>query len=54
VSKSNLQLSQLFEIVLTNGLRNRLSKILFGRLLGDFGFGEEALQKEGDGGEEEF
>jgi len=55
-SNSNLQLSVLLGTVETNGSCNRLSKILFGREVdGDFGLGEEDLQKVGDGGEgEEF
>ncbi len=55
-SNNNLQLSVLLGTVETNGSCNRLSKILFGREVdGDFGLGEEDLQKVGDGGEgEEF
>jgi len=55
-SNSNLQLSVLLGTVETNGSCNRLSKILFGREVdGDFGLGEEDLQKVGDGEEgEEF
>jgi len=55
-SNNNLQLSVLLGTVETNGSCNRLSKILFGREVdGDFGLGEEDLQKVGDGEEgEEF
>jgi len=50
-SNSSLQLSVLLGTVDTNGSCNRLSKILFEREVdGDFGFGEEDLQKIGDGG----
>jgi hypothetical protein len=55
-SNNNLQLSVLLGTEETNGSCNRLSKILFGREVdGDFGLGEEDLQKVGDGEEgEEF
>jgi hypothetical protein len=53
-SNNSLQLSVLLGTVDTNGSCNRLSKILFEREVdGDFGFGEEDLQKVGDGGESE-
>jgi len=53
-SNNNLQLSVLLGTVETNGSCNRLSKILFGREVdGDFGLGEEDLQKVGDGEESE-
>ncbi len=54
VWNNNLQLSELLGTRVTQGSCNRLSKIIFGRtLVGDFGFGEEDLRKEGDGRGEE-
>ncbi len=54
VSNNNLQLPELLGTEVTKGSCNRLSKILFGRILvGDFSFGEEDLRKEGDGRGEE-
>jgi hypothetical protein len=53
-SNSSLQLSVLLATDVTNGLCNRLSKILFElTLVRDFGFGEEDLRKVGDGRGEE-